>query len=134
MHLLLHYDILSTTYVPPIRHAFVSQTFTPPSRTVSNEQRRRLSFSQKNAGNETPLFGINTALQEDVALVEEVKESQEKTADTSSQKQDPIEKDTSEDQVVSYLDDGPCCRESDTDRWMEAAVVYPTDFNIFDAF
>ncbi|GFH55831.1 predicted protein [Chaetoceros tenuissimus] len=133
MHLLLHYDILSTTYVPPIRHAFVSQTFTPPSRTVSDEQRRLLSFSQESTGRKTPLFGINTALQEDVALVEEVKESQEKSDDTLSKK-DPIEKDTSEDQVVSYLDDGPCCRESDTDRWMEAAVVYPTDFNIFDAF
>lgn len=129
MHLLLHYDILSTTYVPPIRHAFVSQTFTPPSRTVSDEQRRRLSFSQENTGKKTPLFGINTALQEDVTLVDEVKE----TTDTSSQK-DPLEKDTSEDQVVSYLDDEPCCRESDTDRWMEATVVYPTDFNIFDAF
>ena len=130
MHLLLHYDILSTTYVPPIRHAFVSQTFTPPSRTVSDEQRRRLSFSQENKMNETPLFGINTALQDDVTLVEEVKE----TSDISSQK-DPLEKDTSEeDQVVSYLDDGPCCRESDTDRWMEATVVYPTDFNMFDVF
>lgn len=132
MHLLLHYDILSTTYVPPIRHAFVSQTFTPPSRTVSDEQRRRLSFSQESTGRKTPLFGINTALQEDVALVEEVKESREKITDTSCQK-DPIEKDTSEE-VVSYLDKGPCCRESDTDRWMEATVVYPTDFNIFDAF
>jgi len=108
----------------------VSQTFAPPSRTVSDEQRRHLSFSQENTGKKTPLFGINTALQEDVTLVDEVKET---TDHTSSQK-DPLEKDTSEDQVVSYLDDEPCCRESDTDRWMEATVVYPTDFNIFDAF
>ena len=91
MHLLLHYDILSTTYVPPIRPAFVSQTFAPSSRTVSDEQRRRLSFPQEIPAKQIPLFGIKTTLQEDVTLVDEVKG----TTDTSAQKEPLLEKETS---------------------------------------